>query len=421
MSSVAISAPALLRASHRRALVALAVLVVALSFLERQTLAALAPTVSRDLGLSNTGYGLASSAFPLAHVLALPLAGVFLDRVGVRRGLVLAVALWSLVAAAHGLAAGLGSLIALRILLGISEAPSSPGAAQIVRGVLAPADVPRGMGLVFTGASVGTAASLFVAVALEQRFGWRVAFGAVAAISAAWIPLWAALSGSGDAPALLDGARAEAAAPRRWALSHPAVLRTALFIFAIAPILAFGLYWAPKFLVARYGISQAEVARYSFLPPLAFDLGAIVFGDLASRARRRNASRSEAALVVVAASLGLAIGWMARPQTPWASVSLAAAVCFGIGGAFAMTSAAALLAVPRSMVSRANAMTTAAAALGAIVSNPLIGWSVDRTGSYSLALRCLGLLVLPGTAAWLLLARPESAADPNGSRHLPEP
>src|SRR2546426_6989054 len=125
MFSAEFSLQAPLRVAHRWALVAAAVLVMAISFLERQTLAALAPTVCSDLGLSNTAYGWASSAFPFAHLLAMPLAGVFLDRIGVRRGLVAAVVLWSLVSASHGLAMGLGSLILLRALLGISEAPRS--------------------------------------------------------------------------------------------------------------------------------------------------------------------------------------------------------------------------------------------------------------------------------------------------------
>src|SRR4051812_38768617 len=179
--------PVPLPAAHRWGLVALSVLVMALSFFDRQALAALAPTVCRDLGLSNEQYGWAGSAFAAAHVAAAPLAGVFLDRVGVRRGLFAAVIVWSLISAAHGLASGLASLLVLRALLGIAEAPSFPGCVQIVRSVLPPDDVPRGMGYVWTGPTLGAVAALFVAVALEQRYGWRSAFAGVAAISAAWV------------------------------------------------------------------------------------------------------------------------------------------------------------------------------------------------------------------------------------------
>src|SRR3989442_15772161 len=102
MFSAEFSLQAPLRVAHRWALVAAAVLVMAISFLERQTLAALAPTVCSDLGLSNTAYGWASSAFPFAHPLAMPLAGVFLDRTGVRPGPGAAGVFWALVAAPRG-------------------------------------------------------------------------------------------------------------------------------------------------------------------------------------------------------------------------------------------------------------------------------------------------------------------------------
>src|SRR5438067_1739372 len=108
-----------LTSSRRWALVALAGLAMAISFLDRQTLAVLAPTVSKALGLSNTEYGWASSAFGLAILVGTPLSGILLDRVGVRPGLLWAVLAWSLVSAAHGLAAGFASLILLRVLLGL--------------------------------------------------------------------------------------------------------------------------------------------------------------------------------------------------------------------------------------------------------------------------------------------------------------
>lgn len=110
-----------LRSLHRWSLVALGVLAMALSFLERQTLSVLAPTVCRDLGLSNVEYGWTGSVFALSLLVATPLAGAFLDRAGVRRGLLAATLAWSFASAAHGLAAGLGSLIVLRALLGVAS------------------------------------------------------------------------------------------------------------------------------------------------------------------------------------------------------------------------------------------------------------------------------------------------------------
>src|SRR5512140_635149 len=102
-----------LRSLHRWSLVALGVAAMALSFLDRQTLSVLAPTVCKDLHLSNVEYGWTGSAFAFALLVATPLAGIFLDRAGVRRGLFGAVALWSLASAAHGFAAGLFSLVAV--------------------------------------------------------------------------------------------------------------------------------------------------------------------------------------------------------------------------------------------------------------------------------------------------------------------
>src|SRR5947209_20234793 len=111
-----------MRPIHRWALVGMAVLAMAVSFLDRQALATLGPTVCDRLGLSNLEFGYAAAAFSVAHVIGAPLAGMFLDRVGVRRGLLAAVLIWSAVAAAHSLAAGVVSLVLLRALLGLAEA-----------------------------------------------------------------------------------------------------------------------------------------------------------------------------------------------------------------------------------------------------------------------------------------------------------
>src|SRR5579863_123635 len=110
-----------------------ATLVMSVSYVDRQTLAAISPTVREALGIDHARYGWLVSAFSIAYLAVAPLAGVLVDRVGCRKGLVYAVLAWSCVAAMHALAPSFAVLFALRIALGMAEAPSFPGGAQAVR------------------------------------------------------------------------------------------------------------------------------------------------------------------------------------------------------------------------------------------------------------------------------------------------
>src|SRR5947208_15388912 len=97
--------------TNRRAwaITAAATAAMTLSYLDRQALSALAPTITAELKLTNTQYGWLGSAFSIAYLLAGPLAARFCDRVGARRALLLGVLAWSAAAAAHSLAVGFGS------------------------------------------------------------------------------------------------------------------------------------------------------------------------------------------------------------------------------------------------------------------------------------------------------------------------
>ena len=64
-----------------------ATLAMSVSYLDRQALAALAPTVTKELDLTDAQYGWLSSAFSMAYLVGSPAAGIVLDRLGARRGL----------------------------------------------------------------------------------------------------------------------------------------------------------------------------------------------------------------------------------------------------------------------------------------------------------------------------------------------
>jgi len=72
-----------------------------LSYIDRQVLAVLAPTILLDTGLNANEYTKAISAFSYAYMLGNPLWGSLLDYVGLRLGMLMAVGLWTAASASH--------------------------------------------------------------------------------------------------------------------------------------------------------------------------------------------------------------------------------------------------------------------------------------------------------------------------------
>src|SRR5262245_37474281 len=159
------------------ALALTATLTLAVSYVDRQTFAVLAPTWQAQLHISDKDYGdWLVPAFSYAYLVGAPLAGYLIDRVGARRGLLGAVLLWSLVAALHALAPGFGALFALRLALGVAESPSFPGAAQTVQRALSPVDRARGFGFLFSGSSLGAMIAPILATYLNRDGHYQLAF-----------------------------------------------------------------------------------------------------------------------------------------------------------------------------------------------------------------------------------------------------
>ncbi len=393
---------------RRRAwiLTIVATLTMAISYVDRQTLAVLAPTVTRELGISETRYGWLAGAFSLAYLVGAPLSGRFIDRVGARRGLLWAVGLWSLVAASHSLAGGFGSLFALRIALGFAESPSFPGAAQTVHRALPPGERARGFGVLFTGSSIGAALVPPIATAIARRWGWQSAFLGTAAIGLLWVPLWIATAYAPDVRRAIDTApreRSSAPPSSTWELvSSPPVLRAILLVIASAPVIAFMLNWGAKYLVRAHGVAEGSVGAYLWLPPVLYDLGSIGFGDRAARSGRLG---TPPRLVVLAFVLACSVTLVPFAMSAWGAMALAGLAMAGGGGLFALLTHDMLSRVPKDSVALAGGITAAAQSLAYIVANPLIGRSVQRSGSYTATLVMLGVWLIPGTVAWLTLRR----------------
>jgi ACS family hexuronate transporter-like MFS transporter len=380
-----------------------ATLVMAVSYVDRQTLAAISPTVCQALAINDTDYGWLTSAFSIAYLAFAPISGGIIDRVGCRIGLVVAVLAWSTVSALHAVAPSFAVLFLLRILLGMTEAPSFPGGAQAVRRALPVAQRSAGFGFLFTGSSIGGMIAAPLAVALLNHASWRFAFLGTALVGLVWVPVWLLVSGNPEARAALDRRdRSEPSTGDRALLFDPAVLRAIVLVIASAPTVGFVLNWLPKYLVAERHLVQAELGRYIWLPPLFFDLGAVGFGTLASRRERRFGHASHNDLMAGAALLALAVSAIPFAPGAWSAVAGACLALVGGGWLFALITGDMLSRVLPSRVSTAGGMTAAAQSLSFVVANPLMGSVIQRTHSYTAVLITLGAIIVPGTVAWIV-------------------
>jgi ACS family hexuronate transporter-like MFS transporter len=389
---------------------------MAISYLDRQVLGALAPTVTRDLGISEEGYGWLASAFSIAYLVSTPIAGRMLDRVGIRRGLVGAVVVWTIVSAAHALVPGFAMLFVIRLALGAAESPSFPGSAAAIARTLPPEKRTRGMGFLFTGSSFGAMlAPILATTTMSLLGGWRAAFVAVAVIGLLWVPLWMVATGTPAVRAILDGAPAgptERPSLRR-TIGHPAVLRACALVFALSPMFALAFMWGAKLLCDAYGVAQADVGRYLWLPPLLFDIGAVAFGALASRhARRRGHHRTPVALAAIAIAMSLGITTVPLLDGAWAVVFAFGISMAGGAGLFAMLTSEMIGRVGTAHAASAGGVTAAAQSLAYVVASPLIGRGVEHYGGYDVVTLAIGVWILPGALLWLV-TRQNGAAPPS--------
>ena len=156
-----------------------------LSYVDRQVLAVLSPTILKATNLNAQSYGEIISAFSVAYMIANPLWGAVLDYVGLRIGMIAAVTIWSAASAAHAGMSGFLGFAVCRACLGLGEGATFPGGFRASMDSLPPDRQARGMAISYSGGSLGAIFAPLVVVPVAAAFGWRAAFFVTGLLGAA--------------------------------------------------------------------------------------------------------------------------------------------------------------------------------------------------------------------------------------------
>jgi ACS family hexuronate transporter-like MFS transporter len=102
------------------------------NYISRQTFSVLAPMLASQYHFSHADLGRILGVFQISYAIMWLLGGIFLDAVGTRLGLALAVSFWSVVNIFTGFASSVSGFAAFRFLLGMGEGLNWPGASKTV-------------------------------------------------------------------------------------------------------------------------------------------------------------------------------------------------------------------------------------------------------------------------------------------------
>lgn len=250
----------------------------ALSFLDRQVLSVLAPSLTEDLSMSNTDYSRVVSAFVFAYTLTFAAGGWLVDRLGTVRGLAIAVALWSLASAGHALAAGAVGLGVARFVLGLGEGACFPAATKGACEWFPPEKRGLAIGIAIGGSAFGAVLAPPLTASLAAAFSWRGAFLATGLIGTTWVLAWLVAGQFAHAP--LAPAKSDASGARNaWReVFRAAVWPILLARFCFDPVFYFYMFWIPQYLSRERGFSLDQIGKYYWIPFLALGLSNIVSG-----------------------------------------------------------------------------------------------------------------------------------------------
>ena len=392
-----------------------------LSYVDRSVLAILSPTILAALHLSATQYGYAILVFSLCYMLANPIWGLWMDRTGLWVTTLAAVAIWSIASGSHGLMTGFAALCVARGVLGFGEGATFPAGLKTVTETLPEEKRSFGLGIAYSGSSLGAALTPLLITPVALRWGWRAAFGVTAVLGLMWIALWVVLRISGWYAA--SPPRATVMESRiktgesRW--SRNLFAAAAAYGLGAAP-LAFGLYAAPLYLTRVMHLSQATLGHLLWLPPAGWEAGYLVFGKL-SDIRRRNdtgSSRSRRPgpifLLLSAAGFLIMLAPMAaRSSSPVAATMLLFFLQMFIAGGFVVFALADGMAVlPKEHSAFLAGFSISAWALATGLLMPLLGRLFDQQ-RYGLTFWLVASLPPVGTLLWWILsvAGPRAASE----------
>jgi ACS family hexuronate transporter-like MFS transporter len=382
----------------------------------------LAPLITAQFHLSHTDLAKILGAFQISYAVTWLLGGIFLDAVGTRIGLAIAVIFWSVVNIFTGFATSVFGFASFRFLLGIGEGFNWPGASKAVAEWFPSQERSLAVAIFDSGSSVGGAVAALIIPLIALAFGWRWAFLFSGGLGFLWLLVWLRVYHPLDRHPRVSAAevsfiRAGQDVPRisprpgvrRWMnlVRDRNVWGVVLGRALTDPIWWFYVFWLPQYLSDARGFSLKRIALFAWMPFIAADLGNFTGGLISGYCIRRGLSVIRARTWVCAFSCLPILAGIPAVSVHNVYTALAL-ICFALWGYASWSTMGLTLPsdlFPQDVVATVTGLSGLAAGLVGAAFTFAVGALVDRY-SYAPAFLVAGMMPLFATACIFLLIRP---------------
>ena len=262
---------------------------VFLNYVDRGAIAVAAPVMKGELGMSATTFGIAVSAFFWVYAPVQLVVGWLCDRFSVYKLMAGGIVLWAASTLMIGFVGGFGSLLVLRVMLGVGESIAFPGTSKIIAMNVPPEQRGMANAAVAAGLALGPAVGTLTGGLIVATLGWRAMFIVFGLATLLWLVPWRQVVR--QLPTVAAGA-ALARVPASkllgnwslWSMGIGHSLGNFCFYFLLA--------WLPLYLVQSRGYSIGEMTILASVGYGVQAVAAMAYGAISDRWTR--SGRSEA-------------------------------------------------------------------------------------------------------------------------------
>jgi len=414
------------RSSARYEILALLAVGTMINYLDRTVLGIAAPQLTKELGIGAAVMGIMFSAFSWTYAASQIPGGIFLDRFGSKLTYYFAMTFWSVFTLAQGLVHGVGSLLACRLGLGVSESPCFPTNSRVVATWFPQRERALATGTYTVGEYIGLACFSPLLFALMGAYGWRSLFFVVGAAGIVFGFVWWLFyrephehprANAAEIEYIEAGGgltrdernRARASSSFSWStigelLKHRQLTGICLGQFAGNSTLVFFLTWFPTYLATERHMGWLKIGFFAILPFIAASIGVMFGGWLSDSLLRRGKSANVARKLPIITGLLLASTIVLANYVKSDTVVIAImSVAFFAQGMAALGWTLVSDIAPEGLLGLTGGIFNFAANLAGIVTPLVIGFIVAATGSFVGALVFIGVVALIGALSYVFV------------------